>query len=388
MSGNRRLEPVASSASSGWVVLLSVVALVVALGAVAFTFLRTNTSVADTSCRTLAWDALPDGRGLPDGWTVSAGNFYADGAGDSIVGPSSSAGSAPDTLYLQVTCYGADGHLAMTRSHQSALAAGATDGSDNALSALGEESFSTDDPTNGSTSVYVRRGGLVAVLVAPTTLDPGDLETVASVVDTALSTAGSTASRPSPTTRPVASPSGGIDLPSAGTSDGVSPSDQPLPSDGPSSSPSHVSPELEALLPKQIAGVTYTRQSTLGTAGLGSDPSSEALVASLTKLHKTPADLEIAAAFDESGTTDLQLFAFRVSGVTGPALGQAIVDSYVAAGATGMTTAKKTISGKAVTQVMYNDGGADDYVYVHGDVVFDVATTDAASAIQALAALP
>ena len=228
----------------------------------------------------------------------------------------------------------------------------------------------------------------MAVVVAPTSIDPGDLETVARAVDTALSSAGSTAGKPAPTIRPVTSPSGGIDVAvgrDLGRAEPVGRTDRP---DEPSSSPSHVSPELEALLPIEVAGVTYTRQSTLGTAGLGSDPSSAALVASLTKLHKTPADLQIAAAYDESGTTDLQLFAFQVAGVKGPALGQAIVDSYVATGATGLTTAKKTISGKAVTQVMYNDGGADDYVYVHGDVVFDVATTDAASAIQALAALP
>lgn len=392
MTINRRPAPVAPSATSGWVVLLSVVAIVVALAAVAFTFLRTGTTATTTSCRTLAWDALPDGRGLPDGWTVSAGNFYADGAGDSLVGPAAADGSAPDTVYLQVTCYGDDGHLAMTRSHQSALAAGATDAT---VIPLGEESFSTEDPSNGSTSVYVRRGGLVAVIVAPTSLDPGDLETVARAVDTALSTAGSTAGKPAPTTRPVTSPSGGIDVPTAGTSDGLNPSDEPFPSDEPSASPSHVDPELEALIPKVIAGVTMTRQSTTGTSGLAApdpstppDPSSQALIASLAKLHKVPADLRIATAYDESQSSDLQLFAFKVSGVTGPALGQAIVDSYVAAGIPGLTTAKKTISGKAVTQVMYNDGGADDYVYVHDDVVFDVATTDAASAIQALAALP
>jgi hypothetical protein len=381
MSGNRRLEPVAPAASSsGWVVLLSIVALVVSIGAVAFTFIRTGAAAADTSCRTLAWDALPDGRGLPDGWTVTAGNFYADGAGNSIVGPEASDGSAPDTLYLQVTCYGDDGHLAMTRSHQSALATGATDAT---LIPLGDESFSTDDPSNGSTSVYIRKAGLVAVLVAPTTTDPGDLETVARAVETALTAAGSSAARPPATVRPVTSPSGGIDLPSAETSDQPSASDEPVPSD------SHVAPELEALLPKAVAGVTMARQSTTGTDGLsGGDASSQALVTSLGKLGKTPADLRLALAYDETRNTDLQLSAFQVPGLKGSTLGDAVVASFVAAQPSGITTAKKTIGGKAVTQVMYNDGGADDYVYVHDDVVFDVSTTDPASAIQAFALLP
>ncbi len=387
MSGRRHVEPAPSTAVQGWVVLLSVIALVVAIGAAALSLIRTGAPASGSACRTLAWDALPDESGLPDGWTVTAGNFYADGAGNSIVGPEAADGSAPDTLYLQVTCYGDDGHLAMTSSHRSALATGATD-ADPPLIALGDESFETQDPSNGSTSVYVRKGGLVAVLVAPSTLDPGDLETVARAVETGLERAGTTASGSTATRRPVASPTGGIGEPSAGTSDEPSASDEPNPSDLPSGSPSHLVPELEALLPKAIAGVIYSRQSTLGTSGLGSDPSSAALTASLAKLNKSPGDLQIAAAFDDSGGSDLQLFAFRVSGVKGATLGQAIVDSYVASGATGMTTAKKTISGKAVTQVMYNDGGADDYVYVDGDVVFDVATSDAASAIQALAALP
>lgn len=381
MTGKRRLEPVPSSATSGWVVLLSVVALVVSIGAVAFTVIRSGASATDTSCRTLAWDALPDGNGLPDGWTVTAGNFYADGAGNSLVGPESSDGSAPDTLYLQVTCYGDDSHLAMTRSHQSALATGATD-ADPPLISLGDESFETLDPSNGSTSVYVRKGGLVAVLVAPTTLDQGDLETVARAVETALVSAGTTASRPTATRRPGTSPSGGIGEPSAEASDQPSASDEPVPSD------SHVAPELEALLPKAVAGVTMARESTTGTAGLsGGDASSQALVASLTELGKTPADLRIAVAYDLSRATDLQISAFQVPGVKGSTFGDAVVASLKAA-TTGITTTKTTISGKAVTHVTYNDGGPDDYVYSKSDVVFDVATTDAASAIQALAALP
>ena len=84
--------------------------------------------------------------------------------------------------------------------------------------------------------------------------------------------------------------------------------------------------------------MTLTRQSTtrdIGPRGPDPsnppDPSSQALIASLAKLHKVPADLRIATAYDDSQSSDLQLFAFKVSGVAGPALGQAIVDSYVAA---------------------------------------------------------
>lgn len=368
--------PAASSSMPGWVVLLSVIALIVSAVAIAVTLLRTSAPSATVeTCRTLAWDALPDGTGLPDGWTVAAGSFYADGAGTSLAGPTPADGSAPPTLYLQVTCYGADSHLAMTRAHQSALATGSNDAQ---LVRLGDESFAVDDPSNASTSVYIRQGGLVAILVGPTSVDSGDLELAAQAVDAALTSAGSTAARPSPTVRvPTAGPSGSTDVPS------VEPSTEP------SATPAHAALELEAMLPKSVAGVTLSRQSTLGTTGLtGTDPSSQSLVASLDKLGKTPADMQIAEALDDSTSTDLQIFAFRVTGIKGTTLAQAVIDSYVASGSSGITTARKTISGKAVTHVIYSAGGQDDYVFVRGDIVFDVATSDPALAIQALAALP
>ncbi len=127
MTGRRQPQPPPPSPMSSWVILLSVVAIVVSLGAVAFTVLRGGGAATADACRTLAWDSLPNSSGLPDGWTVTAGNFYADGAGNSLVGPESADGSAPETLYLQVTCYGADSHLAMTRSHDSARQTGSTD---------------------------------------------------------------------------------------------------------------------------------------------------------------------------------------------------------------------------------------------------------------------
>jgi hypothetical protein len=293
-----------------------------------------------------------------------------------MAGPETADGSPPDTLYLQVTCYGADSHLAMTRSHQSALAAGGTDSK--GVPALGEESFATEDPTNGSTSIYVRRGGLVAVLVVPTTLDPGDLEVVARAVDNGMASAGSTAARP--TNRPPpASPTGGVDLPTAD----ASASDEPVPT------VMHGAVELEALLPKAVGGVALTRQSTIGTTALGSDPAIQAaLTTFLGKIGKTPADLQSAEAYDETGNSDVGIFAYRVAGITGPVLGQAIVDSDSVAAGSGVTSTKETVAGKAVTHIRYGDGTGDDYVYVKDDVVFDVATTDPATAIQALSALP
>lgn len=368
-------QPAAMPPWARWIALLSVAALVVSTLAIALTLLRGTGSNGD-SCGTVAWNALPDASALPEGWTVAAGNFYADGSGTSFTGPTPADGSSPPTMYLQVTCFGSSGHLAMTRSHQSATAAGATDAT---FIDLGDESFATEDPSNGSTSVYVRRGILVAILVAPTSLDPAVIEVAAGAVDDALASAGSGKAPPSAAPRTPRPISSGSSIPSI----------EPSASDSgsPSPTPAHAAVDLEALLPLAVGGVPLTRQSTLGTSGLlGTDPSSQALIDSLTGLGKTPADLEIAAAYDDSQT--IQIFAFRLKGIKGPKLGQAIVDSYLAAGPSGVTSVVVTISGKQVTHVAYGDGGTDDYVYVHGDIVFDVASGDPATAAQSLAALP
>jgi hypothetical protein len=374
-SGRGKPQPAPASSTAGWVVLLSVVAIVASVVAVGFILVRGLGSGSD-ACRTAAWDALPDGTGLPDGWTVAGGSFYADGAGTTLHGPAAADGSSgASTLYLQVTCYGADSHSAMTHARQSAVATGSTNVP---FLALGDESFSMADPTNGSTTVFIRRGGLVATLVTPTTLDPNDLELAAQAVEKGLTVATSTAVRPSPTIRtPLPIPSGGVGSPSAAVSD------EPLPT------PVHAVPDLEAMMPKAVGSVTLTIQSSLGTAGLGTDQAvQDALVAFLAKLGKTPSDLQAAEAYDDSGLTDLGLYAYRVSGVKGPVLAQAVVDSYVKAGPSGVTTAVVTIGGKQVTHVIYGAGGIDDYVFVRGDVVFDVATADPALASQALAAIP
>ena len=126
MTANRRPAPVAPSATSGWVVLLSVVAIVVALAAVAFTFLRTGTAATDHDVPDPGLGRAARRPGPARRLDRECRQLLRRRGGDSLVGPAAADGSAPDTVYLQVTCYGDDGHLAMTRSHQSALAAGAT----------------------------------------------------------------------------------------------------------------------------------------------------------------------------------------------------------------------------------------------------------------------
>ena len=332
----------------------------------------------------MAWNALPDPVKLPTGWSMSTSNFYVDGAGASITGPVPSDNTSPaPTIYLQVTCFGGDGHLVMTRFHDSANAAG---GSDVTFTKLGDELFASQDSQAQGTSVYIRRGSLVASIVAPIDVTIADVEQTASVVDTGLSFALSGGQ--------IAAVPGNTPAASIGPGDSDLASQEPQSSDQPSDEPSaeptavHDVPDLEAALPKKIAGVALSYQSTTGTDALaGDDPSSTALVASLAGMGKKPADLQIAEAYDE-GDLDANIIAFRVHGVAADKLGQAIIDSWLSDGASGITSASVTISGKTVTKVSYSDGGASDYLYFKNEVVYDLSTSTDSVATETISLFP
>ena len=147
-------------------------------------------------------------------------------------------------------------------------------------------------------------------------------------------------------------------------------------------------PDLEAALPHSINGTPFTTQSLTGTDAIGTDPASTALAASIKGFGKTPADFQVAEAYDDSNTIAVTVIGFRLTGVDATKLRQAIIASWLAAAASGVTTAPQTIAGKAVIAVDYGDGGPLDYVYVKGSTVFDVSTGDPGLAASVLGLLP
>ena len=70
----------------------------------------------------------------------------------------------------------------MTRSHDAGVAAGSTDVP---FAKLGDQSFALQDATGGTT-VYFRRSGIVAYLVAVSTVTPTELQQAATAVDLAI----------------------------------------------------------------------------------------------------------------------------------------------------------------------------------------------------------
>jgi hypothetical protein len=156
-----------------------------------------------------------------------------------------------------------------------------------------------------------------------------------------------------------------------------------------SASPSPAAPLLEAELPHTVNGTTLTTESATDATSLGSGPNGRALNAAVTSLGKKSSDLEIADAYDASGSLAASILGFRVAAVDPAKLRTVVLEAWLSTNTPGVTTSNISLSGTPSTKVSYGDGGPDEYVFVHGDSVFVVETTDqtlAASVVTAMAA--
>ncbi len=170
----------------------------------------------------------------------------------------------------------------------------------------------------------------------------------------------------------------------------ASPPDGGVPSDQPSEAPaveSHAVVDLEALLPADVNGTTLTRESWTGDTVLGDDSWSTSITSFLTGKGKTAADLQASQAYDSTGNLDLSAGAFRVAGVAGTALRDAIIAAYKG-DYPDLKVTTTQIGGLDVTSGDFGDGSVNSYWYVRDDVVFDIETSDSSIAGAALAALP
>src|SRR5262249_2296368 len=144
-----------------------------------------------------------------------------------------------------------------------------------------------------------------------------------------------------PTIEPAGSPGAAPESPVLESpvleSPGIEPSGEA--SEPPASPGAEVaSPVLDAFLPKNIGGTPFVVQTYTGTDVFGDDAGSRAVSAGLRELGKTPADVELAEAYDQDQAMDLYLFAFRLPNVDPEALRSLVLDSWLVAGAEGVTT--------------------------------------------------
>jgi hypothetical protein len=148
---------------------------------------------------------------------------------------------------------------------------------------------------------------------------------------------------------------------------------------------SHVSPALEAVLPKSVDGTALSSSSASGETWLVDDDWSVAISTFLQGVGKTPADLLVAQAGDPTGDIDLSVTVYTISGVSTADVQKTLITAAKAIVPT-LKTTTATVGGKKVTTGDIQD--TTIYWYPHDTVVYEIATADPDLAAKALAALP
>jgi hypothetical protein len=367
-------EPVAERGAFPVPLTVALAALAVAVVALAWSLFFSGNGSSD--CQARAWDSIPSERDLPDGWSVSATSFFVGNATVTLEGPAADAETGEGVIYTTVTCFGKDSAEALARSR---VADASTGSPTSDLEGIGDEGYQIGDDATGVSTMHFRRGDLVSYLVVAGNVTADELEAAAEAFDQAMIDA---RAGDIPSIEPAATPGALDSLPPE--EPGVEPSAAPsaLPLESPASA------ALDALLPKEIAGTPFVVETSLATDALGDDAGSKAVIAGLRELGKTPDDLELAQAYDETGTVDLVLFAFRLPGADPEALRSLVLDSWLVASAEGVTTEEVELGGKTVTHVDYGDELSDAYLYSVGDVAVIIQTGSEDLAAAAAEALP
>lgn len=127
----------------------------------------------------------------------------------------------------------------------------------------------------------------------------------------------------------------------------------------------HGDTDLESLFPKEIGGQPLVVLSMTGDQFMGQGASPE-LDAALGTLGKSSSDLSVAFG----GGTSVTIVAFKIAGVPGSAILNALFQAYQSQSG---TITDQTISGKSVKKVVPADATeGTSYIYAVQDVVFAV----------------
>lgn len=206
-------------------------------------------------------------------------------------------------------------------------------------------------------------------------LAPAVLLALLIIILAACSSGGSSAS---------ASPTAAASSAEASESADSSESESALPSvDLPNSAP-----ELEALLPDEVGGVTLQTFSMAGQEFMAQGEDNQEFIDFLDRLGAEPDDVSVAFGFgaDASGG-GAAVFAFKVAGAdTDQLLDEMQGSLEEEESATGFEDAN--VGGKDVRRGTSTDDAGNVYLYGVGDIVFFVATPDEDAAAEVLADLP
>ena len=149
----------------------------------------------------------------------------------------------------------------------------------------------------------------------------------------------------------------------------------------------HDAPELESLLPATLSGTTLQAQSWDGDGLLTDDPWSTAMTAFLASVCKVPADLHVAQSYDPDQALDASIGVYRADGVEATALRDALIAAWKG-DYPEMAVSQVTVGGKDVTKGDFGEDTISSYLYIDGDNVYDIESSDGTIATAALGALP
>jgi hypothetical protein len=180
----------------------------------------------------------------------------------------------------------------------------------------------------------------------------------------------------------------GSGAPVAESSD--SPSDDPNAVDEESAPPvadTHDAPDLEAALPIAVNGVDLQTQSVTGSGLLTDDEWSTTVTKFLTDAGKTAADLQFAQAYDADQSIDGSFEVYRVAGIEGTKLRDALINAWKG-DFPDLKLTDVTVGGQKMLRGEFDADTPASYLYVRGDEVFDIWTNDEKIAAAGIAALP
>jgi hypothetical protein len=149
----------------------------------------------------------------------------------------------------------------------------------------------------------------------------------------------------------------------------------------------HDAVAMESLLPTTLSGSALQVQSWNGDGLLADDPWSTSMTAFLTAYCKLPADLHVGQSYDPNEALDASIGVYTVDGVDAMALRGALIEAWKG-DYPDMKVSQVTIGGKEVTKGDFGPDSITSYLWVHGDAVYDIESSDETIATAALAGLP
>jgi len=193
----------------------------------------------------------------------------------------------------------------------------------------------------------------------------------------AIAACSSGSASPSPTAS-VAVPSESAAEPSPSTSQGAEPS---LPSGA---------ADLEALIPNKVGGVTLQKLSMRGNEFANSGSASAEVQDFLDNLGVSPEDVSVAVGLgvDTDNGSGVAIFIFRAEGADSGRLLQTFKDAVDAEQDTPLEWESANVGGKQVERASDPQQNNTVYLYVNGDVLVFVSTTNQDDAAQVLSGLP